>query len=349
MFVICTSDIWKTSFIDEGGEDKIYAHSAYFDKFKGVSYRMIVIDYKDIDIITFPLNESIATLCQFHNCKDGTKLEIVYEIFNQQPTLLYFSIINDSKTGTYYFRSDDEMFFFDLYNQIVGTHGIKINDFLPMRKGDYKFTDRFGIRPHPFKRGRTSLHGGLDFSAKKGTPIFAMASGTVIRATYHWDYGNHVMIDHGYGLVTLYGHMSKILVENGTIVEKNQKIGLVGRTGFSTGDHLHLEVHKNKIKCNPEHFFSFPKNINSNKYKVHQMLTKKYVNNVRNTLVQLIINRDQYLKLKNMERPPKPVMKAPVVKPTTVVKKTKLQAIKIKNSNGNTVGNKPPVKPGKRR
>jgi murein DD-endopeptidase MepM/ murein hydrolase activator NlpD len=100
------------------------------------------------------------------------------------------------------------------------------------------------------------MHTGIDFSAKIGTPIYATGDGVVIDPEGNESgYGNVVVINHGFGYQTLYGHMSKILVKIGTRVKRGQLIGLVGSTGLSVAPHCHYEVIKNGVKIDPVHFF----------------------------------------------------------------------------------------------
>jgi hypothetical protein len=106
----------------------------------------------------------------------------------------------------------------------------------------------FGIRLHPVHKV-DRLHAGIDFTAPTGTSIQATGNGKVIKAELgRVGYGNHVVIDHGYGYTTLYGHMATIAVREGDIVKKGEKIGTVGNTGTSTAPHLHYEV---RVKGNP--------------------------------------------------------------------------------------------------
>lgn len=113
----------------------------------------------------------------------------------------------------------------------------------------------FGYRVHPvFKTER--FHAGIDFTAPIGTPIYATGNGTVERADAESSgYGNCVQVSHGYGYLTLYAHMSKILVTPGQKVRRGQVIGLLGNTGLSTGPHCHYEVHKNGEPVNPVAYF----------------------------------------------------------------------------------------------
>jgi len=117
-------------------------------------------------------------------------------------------------------------------------------------KSEYRLSSPFGYRIHPIT-GKKKLHAGMDMAAPKGTPIYAAETGVVIVAQSWSGYGNTVIIDHGGGLWTLYGHMSEILAKKGETVKKGSKIGLVGSTGQSTGNHLHFEVRKNSEPVDP--------------------------------------------------------------------------------------------------
>ncbi len=108
----------------------------------------------------------------------------------------------------------------------------------------------FGQRSDPFT-GDTGFHRGLDISADRGQPVFATASGRVTTAGFVGDYGNLVVIDHGFGLLTRYGHLSTFKVRAGTRVKRGDVIGLVGATGRATGTHLHYEVLANGQLLNP--------------------------------------------------------------------------------------------------
>ena len=108
----------------------------------------------------------------------------------------------------------------------------------------------FGYRLHPVHKVQ-KMHYGLDFNCKAGTPIQATGKGKVILAGRNGDYGNCVIIDHGFGFKSLYGHLSKIEVKRGQSIERGAKIGEVGSTGVSTGAHLHYEVHKNDVRVDP--------------------------------------------------------------------------------------------------
>ena len=117
------------------------------------------------------------------------------------------------------------------------------------------YTSNFGYRIDPFS-GHQTFHEGVDFAAETGTPINAAASGKVIYADVHPAYGKSVEIDHGNGLVTRYAHGSELLVKDGDLVVRGQRIARVGTTGRSTGPHLHFEVRLNGVPQNPGRFLA---------------------------------------------------------------------------------------------
>ncbi len=114
-------------------------------------------------------------------------------------------------------------------------------------------TSGFGYRIYPFT-GETKFHEGLDISTRIGTDVVATADGIVVETGYDITYGNNIIIDHGFGFVTRYGHLSRIDVKTGSVVKRGQKIGEVGNTGFSTGPHLHYEIRINGVPVNPENY-----------------------------------------------------------------------------------------------
>jgi murein DD-endopeptidase MepM/ murein hydrolase activator NlpD len=111
----------------------------------------------------------------------------------------------------------------------------------------YEITTRYEMRWGEF-------HYGVDMSAPYGTPYYATHSGTVVMARWDGGFGYCVQIDNGNGILTIYGHSSRLLVTEGQHVEAGQLLALVGSTGYSTGNHLHYEVHINGVPTNPFYF-----------------------------------------------------------------------------------------------
>ncbi len=111
-------------------------------------------------------------------------------------------------------------------------------------------TSKFGYRISPFT-GRREFHGGLDIANKSGTPLIATANGRVSYAARKMHIGKLIIIDHGFGRVTKYGHLKEFLVKRGQRVKRGDVIGLVGNTGRSTGPHVHYEVRINGTPVNP--------------------------------------------------------------------------------------------------
>ena len=117
-----------------------------------------------------------------------------------------------------------------------------------------QFLSGFGYRIHPILKVR-KMHTGIDFTAPKGTPIQATGDGVVERVEYSGSgYGHNVVINHGFGFKTLYGHMHRIDVRKGQKVKRGQTIGVVGDTGTSTAPHCHYEIILKGQKINPIHY-----------------------------------------------------------------------------------------------
>ena len=134
-------------------------------------------------------------------------------------------------------------------NQDLFAHIPAIN---PIRDGVE--SDGFGIRFHPILHIRL-MHEGMDIVANVGTGVHATGDGVVSYAGRDGGYGNVVEINHGFGYTTLYGHLSKPLVEEGQKVKRGQVIALSGNTGLSTGPHLHYEIRKNGAHVDPTAYF----------------------------------------------------------------------------------------------
>ena len=136
----------------------------------------------------------------------------------------------------------------ELIEAIPSIQPVKNQDVTRMASG-------YGYRIDPFTKKRR-FHYGMDFSARKGTPIYATGNGTVKRADNRSSgFGKHIRIDHGFGYVSLYAHLSKYNVRRGQKVKRGDIIGFVGNTGRSRGPHLHYEILKDNKKINPLNFY----------------------------------------------------------------------------------------------
>lgn len=126
----------------------------------------------------------------------------------------------------------------------------------PVSNKDLKrIASGFGYRVDPVYK-TIKMHTGLDFTAPIGTPIYATGDGVVEEANFNsGGYGNHIIINHGYGYKSHYAHCSKVVVKVGDKIQRGQIIGMVGSTGKSTGPHLHYEIIKGEVKIDPINFF----------------------------------------------------------------------------------------------
>jgi murein DD-endopeptidase MepM/ murein hydrolase activator NlpD len=115
-------------------------------------------------------------------------------------------------------------------------------------------TDSYGVRGNPFGGGSSEFHSGQDIAAPRGTPVLAAADGVVTQAGTQNGYGQIVVIDHGNGMTTRYGHLSKIEATLGQEIKRGELLGQVGSTGRSTGPHLHYEVRIGDVAVSPSHY-----------------------------------------------------------------------------------------------
>ncbi len=122
----------------------------------------------------------------------------------------------------------------------------------PVNRG--YLTSSFGVRSDPFT-GKRRMHHGQDFGVLTGTPVYASADGVVKSRNGRTGYGNTIIIDHGYGIKTIYAHLSRYNVKPGDEVKRGDIIAYSGNTGRSTGPHLHYEVRVNNVPVNPRHYF----------------------------------------------------------------------------------------------
>ena len=143
-----------------------------------------------------------------------------------------------------------------LLEQLIMNRSVDSNamlDFVPVQEG--YVSSSFGRRSDPIT-GRIAMHTGTDFSAPRGTPIFAVGAGVVTCSGRNGAYGNRGEISHGDGYKTRYAHAHELKVEKGDLVSKGQQIATVGSTGRSTGPHLHFEVYRNGMAVNPARYIA---------------------------------------------------------------------------------------------
>ena len=160
---------------------------------------------------------------------------------HQQVDLLHLASVNQKHDFEIIYHYLD-----DKRNLLAATPSIR-----PVASG--WISSGFGYRKSPFT-GRREFHKGLDIATHKGEPIVATADGTVVYAGKKGLLGNLVVVEHGYGMVTRYGHIHKFLKKPGDTVKRGDKIALVGSTGRSTGPHVHYEVRLNGIQVNPRKY-----------------------------------------------------------------------------------------------
>lgn len=125
---------------------------------------------------------------------------------------------------------------------------------LPIKKGDFYVASGYKMRMHPILK-INKFHKGMDFTAPKGTPVYASGNGKIYRAQRSSTFGKVIYIDHGYGYKTIYAHLSKMVVKRGQSIKRGDLIGYIGNTGLSVAPHLHYEVHKNDVALNPINFY----------------------------------------------------------------------------------------------
>jgi len=189
------------------------------------------------------------------------------KLTEQKNELQKIEAINDEELGNELAKTLNNIkaritYQFASYNEIenlIKNQGAKLACIPAIQPVSNRDLDRiasgFGMRIDPVY-GTPKMHKGLDFTASRGTPVYATGDGKVQLAGFTGDgYGNHVIIDHGYGYETLYGHMVRVKVKAGQRIKRGQVIGWVGSTGKSTGPHCHYEVHINGQEVDPVYFF----------------------------------------------------------------------------------------------
>jgi len=179
---------------------------------------------------------------------DGETIEAIakkYEVDEKKCAKTNNLLVSQSlNAGTALFIPDAEL-------DWVTRQEINGDLFIRPLRSSYYFSSYFGWRNSPFT-GQRTFHNGIDMAAPRGTYIYPALAGTVSTVSYDNVYGNYVIVTHHSGYKTLYGHMSETLVRKGQYLTTESRLGRVGSTGMSTGDHLHFTVFKNGVAVNPQ-------------------------------------------------------------------------------------------------
>ncbi len=178
--------------------------------------------------------------------KDSTKTLSSQTLLHKNKNSIKELITEASKIDSYY----DRLLKHFLRNSSAVN---KIPSLWPCGKKHTYISFGFGERKDPFT-GRMVPHMGVDFPAPTGSLVYATATGTVIESEPHKFYGKRIIIDHHNGYKTIYAHLNRIKVHKGQWIKKGQKIGTVGKTGYTTGPHLHYEVLYNNVNKDPENY-----------------------------------------------------------------------------------------------
>lgn len=215
-------------------------------------YYELALDNETIDSVnTLEEAEELVTQIKEQNQEEEWDLSIIERYTNQEEKIMTTRLEVakseiQTKIETKLEEIEKQKEEEERINNMPEIKGIKLA-YMPITG---TITSRYGVS----SRIRSSNHTGLDIAASTGTPIKAVAGGTIINASYQGSYGNLVKIDHGNGLETWYAHTSKMYVSVGQKVEAGEVIAAVGSTGNSTGAHLHLEIRIDGQHVNPQDY-----------------------------------------------------------------------------------------------
>lgn len=208
-------------------------------------------------------NQVYRSIFEANPLPDSARVKVI----EQKREVEKILVMNEDKLGNELAKTLDNLkarvnYQFESYDAIeklIKNQGEKIASIPAIQPVSNRDLDRiasgFGMRIDPVY-GTPKMHKGLDFTAPQGTPIYATGNGIVGESGFsEGGYGNHVIINHGYGYETLYGHMVRVKARPGQRVKRGELIGWVGSTGKSTGPHCHYEVHVNGVEVDPVYFF----------------------------------------------------------------------------------------------
>lgn len=253
--------------------------------------------------------EAVKALNQMINLKSSKgsiSFEFLYRDFYDlqgnsiaKPELVYASALVNGKTFRAYRVKDGKRDEYVDSNGVILSTCARTNSMLAQPLNKMRITSAYGYRIHPV-RGFSKKHTGVDLGAPVGTPVYAAASGKILRAGYYSGYGKYVKIHHNQSIETAYGHLSKIVVRAGQNIRQGQIIGYVGVTGVTTGPHLHYEVKKNGEFINPVSFVKQEPRKLSGKTLNEFVKLKKEVNLQIVGLVPTIGKNKNSLKIKKI-------------------------------------------------
>ncbi len=225
------------------------------NKVKALQQEMASLENRD--------NQVYRSIFEANPLPDSARAKLI----EQKKEVEKVAAMNDDKLGNELAKTLNNLnarinYQFDSYNDIeklIKNQGEKLASIPAIQPISNRELNRiasgFGMRIDPVY-GTPKMHKGLDFTAPQGTPVYATGNGMVKSAVFSESgYGNHIIINHGYGYETLYGHMVRLKVRQGQKVKRGELVGWVGSTGKSTGPHCHYEVHINGVEINPVYFF----------------------------------------------------------------------------------------------
>lgn len=229
-------------------------YNALAAKAKNLQQQMAELEKRDNEVYRSifeanPLSDSARTK-SIEKKKEIAKINLIKD--DELGSEIAKTLNNITARAAYQFES------YNAIEKLISNQEVKIACIPAIQPISNKQLNRiasgFGMRIHPIY-GIAKMHYGLDFTAPRGTPIYATGDGVVTAAGMGTGTGNHVVINHGYGYETDYMHMVKIKASVGKRVKRGEVIGWVGSTGASTAPHLHYEVHVNGIPVDPVYFF----------------------------------------------------------------------------------------------
>jgi murein DD-endopeptidase MepM/ murein hydrolase activator NlpD len=245
----------KEKFLRQQNEDMRQNYEVFMERVKQLELQMDEIENRDNNVYrlifaAMPVPDSI----RIKNMEKANEVQLVQQMGETELVKSITQQLNNLSLRTAYQVKSFEEIDHLIKNKeklLAATPAIQPI----LNKNLNRVSSGFGYRIDPILKERRA-HEGLDFSAPMGTPIYATADGTVKDAGYNTGgFGNHVVLNHGFGYETLYGHMLRPKVRIGESVKRGQVIGYVGNSGKSTAPHCHYEVHRNRIPVDPIYYF----------------------------------------------------------------------------------------------